>query len=180
MYDFVAVFVFFVVGWITTKNTVTSIFIGLIGGAIYSFCRLPVSLPGANTISQPIYEGMTDRKSSNQGKKKRKKKKGMLSKMLDKKKFPKGKYTFDPKKSHNLTYKGLTKKQMKGLKRDTKSLTNTQEQLMSTLKEMAPVLEQGKTIIGAFDSFFGKGASTNVDVDYMSKRLGLTPDKEQD
>ena len=44
---------------------------------------------------------------------------------------------------------------------------------MSTLKEMGPVLEQGKNIIGAFDSFFGDGGSNKNDLNYMKNRLGI-------
>lgn len=176
MYDFIAFGAFFLVGWIVTKNKVQSIFVALIGGAIYSFCRSSPSVQGVTMkplSGYPLVEGMQDRKKS-----KRKKKKGTLDKILGPKKFPKGKYTFDPKGSYGLTYKGLSKKQMKGLRKDTKNLMSTQEQLMGTLKEMGPVLEQGKTIIGAFDSFFGDGASTKSDLSFMTKRLGIEGGKD--
>ena len=124
---------------------------------------------------------MTDRKEDVSTKKKKKKKKksekaSKYNKALGAKKFPKGKFTFDPEETHSLTYKGMSKKQMKGLQKDTKNLMTTQEQLMGTLKEMGPVLEQGKTIIGAFDSFFGNGTSTKTDINFMSKRLGIDPE----
>ena len=175
MYDFIAFLTFFLVGWIITKNTVRSLFIALVGGAIYSFCRASPAVQGTSMTAlqgYPLVEGMKDHKRSGSGKKKKRKSR-KIDKILGPKKFPKGKFTFDPETSYGLTYKGLSKKQMKGLQKDTKNLMNTQEQLMGTLKEMGPVLEQGKTIIGAFDSFFGEGASTKTDLSFMSKRLGL-------
>ena len=93
--------------------------------------------------------------------------------MLKSRKYPKGKYTFDAETTYKKTYDTLSDGQIKGLKNDTQDLVKTQEQLMSTLKEMGPVLEQGKSIIGAFDSFFG-GAEKNNDLSYMTKRLGIT------
>ena len=94
--------------------------------------------------------------------------------MLKKRKYPSGKYTFDPEGSYKHTSRSMSKPQVRGLRKDTKALLNTQNKLMGTLKEMAPVLEQGKSIIGAFDSYFGKGSGSEGDLDYMKKRLGIT------
>jgi len=96
--------------------------------------------------------------------------------MLKSRKYPKGKYTFDAESTYANTYDTLSDNQIGGLKNDTRDLVKTQEQLMNTLKEMGPVLEQGKSIIGAFDSFFGspgEGDKKNNDLAYMTKRLGL-------
>ena len=96
--------------------------------------------------------------------------------MLKKRKFPKGKYTFDPKNTYLNTYKSMSPRQVSGLKKDTKDLLSTQNQLMSTLKEMGPVLQQGKSIIGAFDSFFGDKKKN--DLEYLTKHLQMTKNKK--
>ena len=105
---------------------------------------------------------------------KRRSKKDIVRKMVKKRKYPKGKYHFDPDASYKHTRNTMSTPQVRGLKKDTRALLDTQQKLMGTLKEMAPVLEQGKTIIGAFDSYFGKGSGSEGDLEYMKKRLGIT------
>ena len=43
----------------------------------------------------------------------------------------------------------------KGLNSDTRELLETQKNLMNTLKEMGPVLTQGKDIMNTFNKYFG-------------------------
>ncbi len=132
-----------------------------------------------------VTEGMTSKRTKKKSRKssksskssKAEEEKDSIDKLLKTKKFPKGKYKFDPKKSYRHAYGSLSKNQSRGLKKDTKSLIKTQEKLMNTLKEMGPVLTQGKTIIGAFDNFFGDGSSNKNDLGYMAKRLGINPNK---
>lgn len=110
---------------------------------------------------------------------KRSSKKDIVRNMVTKRKYPKGKYHFDPDASYKHTRNTLSTPQVRGLKKDTRALLDTQQKLMGTLKEMAPVLEQGKTIIGAFDSYFGKGSGSEGDLEYMKKRLGITSESAQ-
>ena len=142
--------------------------VGLVMAILLSvFIEMLFIYKHTKTNPSVLMEGMTS--------KRKKKKKGIsknVKKMLKKRKFPKGKYSFDAKRTYKKTYNNLSGTQVHGLKKDTKELVKTQEQLMSTLKEMGPVLEQGKTIIGAFDSFFGDKNSKN-DISYMTKRLGI-------
>lgn len=53
-------------------------------------------------------------------------------------------------------YRSLDPDQAKGLNSDTKELLETQKNLMNTLKEMGPVLTQGKDIMNTFNKYFGK------------------------
>ena len=115
-----------------------------------------------------------DRGRKGRSSRKRRSKKDIVRKMVRKRKYPKGKYHFDPDASYKHTRNTMSTPQVRGLKKDTRALLDTQKKLMGTLKEMAPVLEQGKTIIGAFDSYFGKGSGSEGDLEYMKKRLGIT------
>ena len=51
-------------------------------------------------------------------------------------------------------YKSLDPEQAKGLNSDTRELLETQKNLMSTLKDMGPVLSQGKDIMNTFNKYF--------------------------
>ena len=53
-------------------------------------------------------------------------------------------------------YRSLDPEQAKGLNSDTRELLETQKNLMNTLKEMGPVLTQGKDIMTTFNKYFGK------------------------
>lgn len=162
MYNIVCFIILFIIGLVVFKDIVKSLFIALIISSIYDYFYQ----------NKNVYESMTNPKENKR--KKRKRKKRIKDKALKKLKFPKGKYNFDPKSSKKKTFKSMSSYQVKGLNNDTKKLMKTQNKLMSTLKEMGPVLEQGKSIIGAFDSFFGDGSNNKkTDLSYMKKRLGL-------
>ena len=163
MYSIIVFIALFITGYSITKLLLPSLVVAILLSVITEVIFIKKV-----TDTPPIMEGMTSKRKH----KKRGKKDKSIKKILKSRKFPKGKYTFNPKKTYKKTYKSLSNKQIKGLNHDTKSLVKTQEQLMSTLKEMGPVLEQGKSIIGAFDSFFGDGGKKN-DLAYMTKRLGL-------
>ena len=62
-------------------------------------------------------------------------------------------------------YKGLGPKELKGLNNETKELMKTQKNLISTLKTMGPVLDQGKDIISSFNNYFGN----DKDLDQLLK-----------
>lgn len=53
-------------------------------------------------------------------------------------------------------YRNLSPEQIGGMKKDTKELMELQKELMSTLAEMKPAIEQGAELLGTFSQFFGK------------------------
>jgi Ca2+/Na+ antiporter len=55
-------------------------------------------------------------------------------------------------------YRNLSPEQIGGMKRDTKELMELQKELMGTLAEMKPAIEQGAELLGTFSQFFGSGA----------------------
>ncbi len=170
MYSFLVFIVLLLIGYQITASFIISLIIAI----LFSSTVEAIIINKQNNNSQ-ITEGMTGNRKYSKKKRLRKKEREdkTINKLLAKKKFPKGKYTFDPKTSYKKVYSSLSTRQTSGLKRDTKNLIKTQEKLMSTLKEMGPVLSQGKTIIGAFDNFFGDGSSNKNDLAYMTKRLGI-------
>jgi len=54
-------------------------------------------------------------------------------------------------------YRNLTPEQIGGMRRDTKELMGLQKELMGTLAEMKPAIEQGAQLLGTFSQFFGSG-----------------------
>jgi hypothetical protein len=53
-------------------------------------------------------------------------------------------------------YRNLSPEQIGGMKKDTKELMELQKELMGTLAEMKPAIEQGAELLGTFSQFFGK------------------------
>jgi len=53
-------------------------------------------------------------------------------------------------------YRNLSPEQTGGMKKDTKELMELQKELMGTLSEMKPAIEQGAQLLGSFNQFFGK------------------------
>lgn len=164
MYDIVVFVACVAVGISVTNKVIPSVLVALVVTSIYAYCL--------RYSSQPTVETMTS--GSKSSKKKRGSGKRTMKKFIRNRKFRKDTYNFDPEKTLQETYRSLTKDQTSGLNRDTKELIKTQQQLMGTLKDMGPVLEQGKTIISAFDSFFKDSGTKQQDLAYMSKRLGLS------
>ena len=102
-------------------------------------------------------EGFRSKRSKSKGKK--------SSKSKSKKK--RKDYGFDQKFNEDETfinnketladvYRSLDPEQSKGMNSDTKELLETQKNLMNTLKNMGPVLTQGKDIMNTFNKYFGK------------------------
>lgn len=56
-------------------------------------------------------------------------------------------------------YRNLSPEQIGGMRRDTKELMELQKELMGTLAEMKPAIEQGAELLGTFSQFFGSGAT---------------------
>jgi hypothetical protein len=53
-------------------------------------------------------------------------------------------------------YRNLTPEQIGGMRRDTKELMGLQKELMGSLSEMKPAIEQGAELLKTFSQFFGK------------------------
>jgi Ca2+/Na+ antiporter len=53
-------------------------------------------------------------------------------------------------------YRNLTPEQIGGMRRDTKELMGLQKELMGSLSEMKPAIEQGAELLQTFSQFFGK------------------------
>lgn len=120
-----------------------------------------------------VLEGM-ESGSGGKKKKRKKKKKSPIEKYLNKD----SKYNFDLDSTVLENYRRLTPEQVGGLNSDTKELIDTQKKLMGTLKEMGPVLEQGKSIISAFDGFFKDPASQADDLEFLKAKKILESAKK--
>jgi hypothetical protein len=55
-------------------------------------------------------------------------------------------------------YRNLSPEQIGGMRRDTKELMGLQKELMGSLAEMKPAIEQGAELLKTFSTFFGKEA----------------------
>jgi len=53
-------------------------------------------------------------------------------------------------------YRNLSPEQIGGMRRDTKELMTLQKELMGSLSEMKPAIEQGAELLKTFGTFFGK------------------------
>jgi|LakMenEpi03Aug12_release.lakeMendotaPanAssembly.Ray.scaffolds.fasta_scaffold00948_13 hypothetical protein len=54
-------------------------------------------------------------------------------------------------------YRNLSPEQITGMRKDTKELMDLQKELMGTLSEMKPAIEQGSQMLASFQTFFGSG-----------------------
>lgn len=52
-------------------------------------------------------------------------------------------------------YRNLTPEQIGGMRRDTRELLTLQKELMGSLSEMKPAIEQGAELLKTFSTFFG-------------------------
>jgi hypothetical protein len=52
-------------------------------------------------------------------------------------------------------YRNLSPEQIGGMRRDTKELLSLQKELMGSLAEMKPAIEQGAELLKTFSTFFG-------------------------
>jgi hypothetical protein len=53
-------------------------------------------------------------------------------------------------------YRNLSPEQIGGMRRDTKELLSLQKELMGSLAEMKPAIEQGAELLNTFSTFFGE------------------------
>jgi phosphate/sulfate permease len=59
-------------------------------------------------------------------------------------------------------YRNLSPEQIGGMRRDTKELMSLQKELMGSLAEMKPAIEQGAELLKTFGTFFGKDGEQSV------------------
>jgi phosphate/sulfate permease len=59
-------------------------------------------------------------------------------------------------------YRNLSPEQIGGMRRDTKELMGLQKELMGSLAEMKPAIEQGAELLKTFGTFFGKDGEQPV------------------
>lgn len=57
-------------------------------------------------------------------------------------------------------YRNLTPEQIGGMRRDTRELLELQKELMGSLAEMKPAIEQGAELLKTFSAFFGDQGSS--------------------
>jgi hypothetical protein len=57
-------------------------------------------------------------------------------------------------------YRNLTPEQIGGMRRDTRELLELQKELMGSLGEMKPAIEQGAELLKTFSTFFGDTGMT--------------------
>ena len=55
-------------------------------------------------------------------------------------------------------YRNLSPEAVSGMRKDTKELMELQKELMGTLSEMKPAIEQGAQMLSSFQTFFGGDA----------------------
>jgi hypothetical protein len=53
-------------------------------------------------------------------------------------------------------YRNLSPEQIGGMRKDTKELLSLQKELMGSLAEMKPAIEQGAELLNTFSTFFGE------------------------
>lgn len=59
-------------------------------------------------------------------------------------------------------YRNLSPEQISGMRKDTKELMELQKELMGTLADMKPAIEQGSQMLASFQTFFGSGDPTKA------------------
>lgn len=69
-------------------------------------------------------------------------------------------------------YKSLTPDQVKSMTKDARELLETQKSLMATIKEMTPVVQEGRKMMAQFGGYFGKNSGGSVDkaMKYLGKQ----------
>jgi hypothetical protein len=107
-------------------------------------------------ITKRTWEGFEDGEDEH-GEKKHKEEKDIPDKKSPEPAPPK---TDDPHVDIGTTilhaYRNLTPEQIGGMRRDTKELMGLQKELMGSLSEMKPAIEQGAELLKTFSQFFGK------------------------
>jgi len=109
--------------------------VGVISGLVVVFL--------ISAITRSVWEGFEDRDSKEESKPE-----------------PAPPKTSDPHVDIGTTilhaYRNLSPEQIGGMRRDTKELMGLQKELMGSLSEMKPAIEQGAELLKTFSTFFGK------------------------
>ena len=69
------------------------------------------------------------------------------------------------------TYKSLTPDQIENMTTDTKDLIKTQKALMKTVKNLAPVISQGKEMMDTFKDYFGPSGTSDLMKAFKDSKL---------
>lgn len=140
MYSIVALFavlIFVIKGSLLTSNTI-SVALAMLG--LYVLCL----------VTKSTWEGF-----ENEGEEEEEKEED------PKKPSPAPPKTSDPHLDVGTTilhaYRNLSPEQIGGMRRDTRELLNLQKELMGSLSEMKPAIEQGAELLKTFSTFFGDG-----------------------
>lgn len=125
-----AVLIFVIRSMLQTPNTIT-VALAVIG--LYLICL----------VTQSTWEGFENEEESEDPKKPN----------------PAPPKTSDPHVDVGTTilhaYRNLTPEQIGGMRRDTRELLELQKELMGSLSEMKPAIEQGAQLLSTFSTFFG-------------------------
>lgn len=137
LYSMIALFVvaiFVIKGVFSTPNTIT-VALGILG--LYAICL----------VTKQTWEGFENEGSEGEEKEDAKTPKPAPPK------------TDDPHLDVGTTilhaYRNLTPEQIGGMRRDTRELLELQKELMGSLSEMKPAIEQGAELLKTFSTFFG-------------------------
>ena len=107
---------------------------------------------GASVITKQTYEGFEDEVPVEEKEEKEDKKE-------KKSPSPAPPKTDDPHVDIGTTilhaYRNLSPEQIGGMRRDTRELLELQKELMGSLSEMKPAIEQGAELLKTFSTFFG-------------------------
>lgn len=143
MYSIVALFavlIFVAKGTLLTSNTI-SVALAMLG--LYVLCL----------VTKSTWEGF-----ENEGEEEEEK-----EEEDPKKPSPAPPKTSDPHLDVGTTilhaYRNLSPEQIGGMRRDTRELLNLQKELMGSLGEMKPAIEQGAELLKTFSTFFGDSGS---------------------
>ena len=71
-----------------------------------------------------------------------------------------GEFHLDAGTTFMNAYKSLKPDQVAAMTKDTQELMNTQKQLMGTLQTLKPLIQDGKEMMGMFQSYFGAGQAS--------------------
>ena len=146
------------VGYSVTKNIITSVSIGLILGAIFTSLT---SVKKSNTMENFALK-KNKNKNKNKNKKSKQKKNDSFDNEQDMEPDNDEHFELDGKSSFVQNMKSLGKKETFQLKKDTQELLSVQKQLINTLNDMGPTLENGREIMATFQNYFGSDNMKNI------------------
>lgn len=162
----VLILITMITGYCVTKDITTSVAVALISGAIF------VSL---NNISPTVITKEHFNASGDGGNKEKVEVDGeevdeeevdeeeadgeeVDEEAVDEEEAGEEDFQLDTKGSFYENYQSLSKKQVRGLNKDTQNLIKTQRNLIETLNNMGPALKDGRQILDTFKNYFGNEA----------------------